>query len=242
MKTSVSLWTSLISKVGLAPEVPEGNKNTRLPEEESCLICHAGLILNSLEIKNHKQSSVANCNCCRRIPNTSQSVSVPAEKASSPGVQTVGNIGKTSTVYNSQMDEVWKIKGCKMQAFDVVEYQGNVSGRKRRREEDMIFRNKYTWKKSRRKRNYSLLSVRTSNFRIRFYYQLTVLKRNSLSRRQYRPFTSYPIIPNIGVERSKPISLPERRIDSVFGNCDMKFQNVVTIKTVDNEEIFVLDI
>jgi len=106
----------------------------------------------------------------------------------------------------------------------------------------MNWRNKDIWKKTRRKCNYNLLSERTSNFRIRLYHQLNVLKRNSLSSPQNTSFSSNPIIPNIGVERSKPIALSEQPIDSVFRKSYMKFQNVVSNKTVDIEEIFVLDI
>jgi len=124
MKTYVSSCTSLISKVGLAPEASEGNDNTRLREEGSCLIRYVGLTSNSLKIKNVKQPSVAKCNCCCRIPITSQSVAHPVEKASSPALQTVDNIGKTSTVCNCHSDgylEVTKKTGHKMQTFDVVE-------------------------------------------------------------------------------------------------------------------------
>jgi len=130
-----------------------------------------------------------------------------------------------------------------MQISDEVENKGYKSDRNRRWEGDIDLRNKDTLKKSRKQCNYNLLSLRTSNFRNGLYHQLNVLKRNSLlSNRQNIPYISYPIIPNIGVERSKPTALPERRIDSVFRNSEINFQNAVRNKAVDNEDIFVLDI
>jgi len=215
MKTLVSFWESLISKVGLSLAAPEGNENALPSDEELGSITHAGLTYDSLKIKNHKQRSGTKYNSCSRLHITSQSMVCPVEKASSPGQQKRGNTVNISS----------------------------VSDRKRRREGAIDLRSSNTWENSGTKCFSNLSSVRTSNFRIRLYYQLNVLKRNSLlSSHQNIQFSSYPITPTMCVERSKPTALPERRIDSVFRKSDMKFQNVVTNKTVDNEEIFVLEI
>jgi len=105
----------------------------------------------------------------------------------------------------------------------------------------------------------SLSGVQRSNFRIRLYYQLNVVKRqtvkspyiNSLKMKgqehgSYCPAARIKLRHSYGVERSTPIAMQSRRISDVdFVNEDTNLRKEKTSHSdieSENEDVFVLDI
>jgi len=105
----------------------------------------------------------------------------------------------------------------------------------------------------------NLSDVQRSNFRIRLYYQLNVVKRVNekpsylyslpYERSNFNGYSSVTRLKgkhHFVVERSKPIAIDARRIsDFHFGTCDRKLRAGKTSqsdKGSDNEDVFVLDI
>jgi len=101
----------------------------------------------------------------------------------------------------------------------------------------------------------NLSDVQSSNFRMRLYYQLNVVKREkekpwyrySLSNlKTYSPAKRLKEKRHFMVERSKPITINSRRLnDFHFENSSSKLREVKanqSDKKSDSEDIFVLDI
>lgn len=93
----------------------------------------------------------------------------------------------------------------------------------------------------------NLSDVQRSNFRMRLYLQLNVVKRkNETPSYLYSSSSERSNLKTLSLERSKPIAIHARRFsDFHYGSSDSKFREGKTSQSdreSDNEDVFVLDI